>query len=338
MIVKACHQGAELSDKDRAFLMAHDSDSFNRWDAKQDYGASVILRGTAALQNGGSLTPDPAFLAAIGAVIAANDLDPQYKAALLSLPGEDYLASKMDVEDPPALYRARRGTQRAIAQKFEPELRALYDSLRENAAYVPDAAGMGRRALKNCALGYLASLETLASTEAVMAAFENASNMTDRMAALGMLSALQTAERERALASFYERYKHDHLVANKWLAVQAASPLPGTLKLVQGLLTHPAFDLKNPNKVRAVIGTFAMANPVNFHAADGAGYDFLAEQIIAIDGFNPQTAARMVAPLARWKRFDRARQEKIRAALQRLVAKPGLSSDVRELTTKSLVA
>ncbi len=336
VIVKMRHQGAELSDKDRAFLMAHDSDSFTRWDAKQDYAASVILRGAAVIQKGGTLTPDADFLDAIGAVIAAAGLDPQYKAALLALPGEDYLASKMEVEDPPALYQARRGTQRAIAQKFEHELRALYDSLRENAPYVPDAAGMGRRALKNCALGYLASLETPASTQTVKAAFENASNMTDRMAALGALSALKAKEREEALGAFYERYKHDHLVANKWLAVQAASPLPGTLDVVKGLLKHPAFDLKNPNKVRAVIGTFAMANPVNFHAADGAGYDFLAEQIMEIDGFNPQTAARMVAPLARWKRFDKSRQDKIRAALQRIVAKPGLSSDVRELSTKSL--
>jgi len=162
--------------------------------------------------------------------------------------------------------------------------------------------------------------------------------MTDRMAALTFLASLPTPARTEALAAFYEIYSHDHLVANKWLSVQAASALPGTLATVESLMQHPAFDLKNPNKVRAVIGMFASANPVNFHAADGSGYRFLAKQITTIDGFNPQTAARLVAPLTRWRRFDIKRQELMRAALESIIVHPGLSNDVQELATKSLAA
>ena len=336
VIVKATHQGKPLQSGDRAFLMANDADSFNRWDAKQDYGCEVILAATRQVQQGETPTPDAAFLEAMGAIIAADGLDPQFKAALLALPGEDYVASHMEVEDPPALSTARRWVQRSIAHHYELELRALYDSLRENGAYVPDAAGMGRRSLKNGALSYLASLETPSSTRLVKAAFDGAGNMTDRMAALTYLSTLDTLERTDALGTFYARYKSDHLVANKWLAVQAASPLPGTLATVKALLAHEAFDLKNPNKVRAVIGTFAMSNPVNFHGGDGAGYAFLADQVIAIDGFNPQTAARLIAPLARWKRFDPQRQAHMKAALSRIAGKAGVSNDVAELTAKGL--
>jgi aminopeptidase N len=336
VIVRTKHQGVVLTDRNRAFLMAHDSDTFNRWDAKQDYAGAVILRATAALQEGRTPPTDEDFLAAMGAVIADRELDPAFKATLMALPGDDYVASRMDVEDPPTLYRARRGLQRAVAQRFEKELRDLYDSLRDNMPYQPDAAGTGRRALKSCALAYLATLETAASTQMVKAAFEQADNMTDRMAALTFLGSIAGQARDEALASFYEKYRHDHLVANKWLTVQAASPLPGTLAKVRALLDHEAFDLKNPNKVRAVIGTFANANAVNFHAADGSGYDFLAEQIKAIDSFNPQTAARLVAPLTRWRRFDAARQTRMRAALDGIIAKPGLSKDVQELAAKSL--
>ncbi len=336
VIVKAKHQGEPLTEKARAFLMAHDSDSFTRWDAKQDFASDVILAATAALQNNQTPPSADAFIAAMGAVITDASIDPQFKATLMTLPGEDYLASKMAVEDPPTLHRARRQLQRSIATKYERELRDLYDSLRDNSPYVPDAAGMGRRSLKSCALGYLASLETAASTQLVKGAFDQAANMTDRMAALTFLAALPVPAREEALSAFYTTYQNDHLVANKWLTVQAAAPLPGGLATVQALMKHPAFDLKNPNKVRAVIGTFANANPVNFHAADGSGYRFLAEQIVAIDSFNPQTAARLVAPLTRWKRFDGTRQANMRAALEGILAAPKLSNDVQELVTKSL--
>jgi aminopeptidase N len=318
--------------------MARDTDTFNRWEAKQDFATAIILRAATALQTGAAPAADHGFLQAIGAVIEDENIDPAFKASLMALPAEDYLSARMAVEDPPTLWRARRLTQKAIAARYEPLLQRLYDSLRENAPYVPDAAGMGRRSLKACALGYLSVLETPASTRLVKAAFDNAGNMTDRMAALSLLASLQAPERDEALASFYRRFERDHLVVNKWLAVQAAAPLPATLATVEQLMKHPEFDIKNPNKVRAVIGTFASANPVNFHAADGSGYRFLTEQIRAIDGFNPQIAARLVAPLARWKRFDATRQELMRASLEEIAAHQKLSNDVRELVMKSLAA
>jgi aminopeptidase N len=336
VIVKSRHQGQALSEKSRAFLMAHDSDGFTRWDAKQDFAGEMILGAAAELQKDQPPANADAFLEAMGAVITDASIDPQFKAALMALPGEDYLALKMAVEDPPTLYRARRQLQRAVATRFESQLRDLYAGLRDNSPYVPDAAGMGRRSLKSCALGYIATLETNSSTQLVKNAFAQAGNMTDRMAALNFLAALPGAAREEALASFYAAYKSDHLVANKWLSVQASSPLPGTLATVKQLMNHEAFDLKNPNKVRAVVGMFANANPVNFHADDGTGYRFLAEQIVAIDSFNPQTAARLVAPLTRWRRFDGLRQENMRAALESILAHGKVSNDVQELVSKSL--
>jgi aminopeptidase N len=147
---------------------------------------------------------------------------------------------------------------------------------------------------------------------------------------------MNVPEREEALAAFYERFKDDHLVVNKWLSVQASCPLPGTLATVRRLLSHPSFDLKNPNKLRAVIGVFSLSNPVNFHAPDGSGYEFLADQILAINAFNPQVAARLVPPLGRWRRFDSARQLLMKQQLERIAGAPQISRDVAELVVKGL--
>jgi aminopeptidase N len=327
-----------LDDADRAFLMAHDSDSFNRWQAKQDYAAAVILRGVAALQAGRPVAVDDAFLAAVGAILADDGLDDAYRAWLLALPGYDDLANRMRIEDPQALFAAREAVRKAVAARHHDALLALYRARQHDGAFSPDAAGAGRRALKNAALGLLAALATPAVVALLAAQFAGADNMTDRMAALAALSELDVPERTAALAAFHDRYRGDGVVLDKWLAVQAASSLPGTLAAVRGLLAHPSYEPRNPNRIRALVGTFAIRNPVHFHAADGSGYDFLAEQILAIDAFNPQTAARLLPPLGRWKRFDAARQARMTAALRRILAAPGLSRDVMELATKSLAA
>jgi len=326
------------SDADRAFLMTHDSDAFNRWNAAQDYGSAVILRGVEELQAGRPVKADEIFIAALGAAITDNAISPAFKASLLSLPGEDYLANRMTQEDPLNLHAARKAVRRFIAATYKTALRELYDSLRINAPYVPDADGMGRRMLKRTALGYLATLETAETTQLVKRQFDTADNMTDRMDALSVLNLLDAPERAEALDAFYDRFKDDHLVVNKWLTVQASAPLPGTLATVKRLMLHSSFDIKNPNKVRAVVNTFAGMNPVNFHAADGSGYAFLADQILAINAFNPLTAARLVPPLGRWKRFDPARQTLMKAQLERLAATPDLSRDVYELVMKGLAA
>ncbi len=326
------------TDHDRAFLMAHDSDAFNRWNAGQDYGSTVIMRAVSHLQAKRAPPVDEVFLTAVGLAIADGDIEPAFKAALLGLPGEDYIANRMDLEDPINLHAARKLVRRLIGERHGPALRQIYDSLRVNAPYLPDAAGMGRRMLKRAALGYLAALEAPESTALVKTQFDDADNMTDRMDALSILNTLDVPERRQALDAFYERFKSDHLVVNKWLAAHAAAPLPGALATIRGLMDHPSFDIKNPNKVRAVVTTFANANPVNFHAADGSGYAFLADQILAINAFNPLTAARLVPPLGRWRRFDEGRQGLMKTQLERLAASPNLSPDVYELVMKGLTA
>ncbi|MDX2222341.1 MAG: aminopeptidase N [Rhodospirillaceae bacterium] len=325
-----------MSDADRAFLMAHDFDSFNRWQAKQDYAAAVILRGVAALQIGRSFVIEAEFLNAVGAVIGDDRLNDATRGLLMTLPGFDDLANRMTVEDPLRLHAAREAVKRAIAEKHFDALKRLYDSRRANAPFAPDAEGAGRRALKNAALDYLAQVETPETLAPVKAQFDGADNMTDRMAALSILADSAGLERTEALATFARRYDGDAVVLDKWLSVQAASTLPGTLAAVRALMGHRTYDAKNPNRIRALIGTFSLRNPVHFHAADGSGYDFLSEQIVAIDAFNPQTAARLVAPLGRWRRFDAPRQAKMKGALERIAQHPGLSRDVFELASKSL--
>ena len=326
----------DQSDADKAFLMTHDTDAFNRWNAGQDYGGAVILRGVTAFQAGRAPTIDDAFLAAVAGVINDAHIDPAFKASLLVLPNEDYLAGHMTEEDPINIHKSRKFVRQSVGRRFQRDLLALYDSLAVKGAYKPDADGMGRRLLKRAALSYLAALETPESIALLKKQFDTADNMTDRMDAFSLLSGIDTPERLDAITAFYNRFKDDHLVVNKWLTVQSASPLPNTLATVRALLTHSAFDLKNPNKVRAVVSAFANSNPVNFHAEDGFGYAFLADQILAIDAFNPQTAARLVPPLGRWKRFGAARQALMRAQLQRMADSKTLSPDVGELVMKSL--
>jgi len=328
----------EEPEDDLAFRTARDSDPFNRWNAAQDFACRTILSGVAKALEGGAPEISPLFLSAIGALAKDDALEPAFKASALGLPGEDYLANRMNEEAPLHLHQIRKHVRRAIAEAHESDFRRIYDGQRINTPYVPDAVGMGRRMLKRTALGYIGALESRESVLLVKAQFDSADNMTDRMDALAILNQLAVEERAEALEAFYTRFKDDHLVVNKWLAVQAACPLAGTLATVQRLLSHPAFDLKNPNKARAVIGTFSLSNPVNFHAADGSGYAFLADQILAIGSFNPQTAARLVPPLGRWRRFDPTRQEMMKGQLERIAGSSDVPRDVVELVVKSLQA
>jgi aminopeptidase N len=208
----------------------------------------------------------------------------------------------------------------------------LYGKLESKAPYSPDAASAGRRALRNLCLGYLGELGLSALAEAQ---FRSADNMTEAMAALGVLANLDCPERQGALDAFYAKWKDEPLVVDKWLAVQAGSRLSTALHTVKALLEHPAFDLKVPNKVYALIRGFS-ANHVRFHAADGGGYAFLADQVLALNKLNPQVAARMARGFDRWKRFDPARQQKAKAALERIRDADGLSKDVAEIVTKAL--
>jgi aminopeptidase N len=315
------------TEADLVHLLAHDSDPFNRWEAGQRLATTLILERRGALSQ--------AFADALRRLLAEAERDPAFAAEALALPSETFLAEKVPVVDPDALHAARNALRRALAEALEGELRALYETLRSTAPYSPDASSAGRRALRNQALAYLAELGTGRSIALCYAQFERADNMTDALAALACLAERDCPEREAALEAFYARWKDEPLVVDKWLAVQAGSRLPGTLARVRELLGHPAFDLKVPNKVYALIRTFT-ANHVRFHAADGAGYEFLAEQVLALERLNPQVAARMARGFDRWKRFDAGRQARARAALERIREREGLSRDVAEIVGKAL--
>ena len=310
------------SEADLLQLLAHDDDPFNRWEAGQRLAATIILERKGE--------PSRAFLDAMAAILA--EADRIFAAEVLMLPGETFLAEQMAVVDPDALHEARNTLRRRIAEALRKELTAAYERLASSAAYAPDAASIGRRALRNQCLSYLTEVG-----EAPLAyqQFRGADNMTDAMAALSALAQFDCPERDKALEEFYARWKDEPLVVDKWLAVQAGSRQPDTLARARALLAHPAFDLKVPNKVYALIRTF-LANHVRFHAADGGGYAFLADQVIALNALNPQVAARMARGYDRWRKFDARRQARARAELERIRDTQGLSKDVAEIVTKAL--
>lgn len=330
--VYAKRSGAEL-----AFLMAHDSDPFARWEAGQQYAVDLLLAAVTDIQKGKTPSFDPAFIEAIGEILKDEKLERAFIANAIILPSEDFLAERMEVIDVDAIHSARDGLRRKIATTWKTDLKRIYDANRNIGAYSPDAEPAGRRALKNVALGYLGELsdEDLAMKQLIAEQYKSADNMTDRMAALARLSDVAGPEREAALADFYERFKNDPLVLDKWLAIQATSTLPDTLDCVKALMGHAAFSMRNPNKVRSLIGAFTMANPLRYHAADGSGYEFHADRSIELNATNPQVAARLLSPLGRWKRFDAGRQAKMKAALDRILAEPKLSREVYEIASKS---
>ena len=215
--------------------------------------------------------------------------DPAFGAEALALPSEVYIAEQLDEVDPDAIHAVRNGLRRDLAQALRGELLASYRAQAVPGPYSPEAQAAGKRALKNLCLGYLMELDDSEVRALALAQFQQADNMTDAMAALAALANCDCAERAQVLDALYAKWKHEPLVVDKWLAVQAGSRLSGTLAEVRKLLAHPAFDIRNPNKVYALIRSFC-ANHVRFHAADGGGYAFLADQVIAIDAFNPQVA------------------------------------------------
>jgi aminopeptidase N len=303
-------------------LMAHDDDAFNRWEAGQRLAASTILEAKGV--------PTPAFVAAARELL--RDRDPAFAAEALSLPAETFLAEQLEVVDPDALHESRNRLRRELARLLEGQFLETYGKQRSEGAYSPDAQSIGRRALRGLCLSYLVEVghSALAYEQ-----FRTAGNMTDAMAALTALANSECPERQPALDAFHARWQSEPLVVDKWLAVQATSRLPGTLARVHELLSHPAFDIKVPNKVYALIRAFA-SNHVRFHAADGSGYAFLADQVIRLDTLNPQVAARMARAFDRWRKFDQPRQAKAKTALERIRDAKGLSRDVGEIVTKAL--
>ncbi|MDV7340022.1 aminopeptidase N [Terasakiella sp. A23] len=327
---------APYSRDDLAFLMANDNDEFARWEAAQSYATDLLLEMIKTFQNAGEVQKDQRFIDALKATLEDASLDNDYIALSLLLPAESYLADQMEIVDVVAIHGAREALRIFIAQDLKETLQETYRKLRSDTPYSPDAKSAGERALKNVCLGYLGELNDPATTSLITAQYHNANNMTDRMAALTILSNKEGSVGEEVLADFYSRFKDDPLVVDKWLSVQAMSSKPSTLDKVKSLLDHEAFSIKNPNKVRSLVGVFAMANPLHFHDAKGQGYEFQADRVIELDKINPQIAARMIAPLGKWRRFDEKRQELMKAQLQRIIDTDGLSNDTFEMATKSL--
>ena len=314
------------------FLAAHDSDPFVRWDSLQTYATALMLERVA---HGADMPLDAGLAEALSAALAQSDADPAFAAEVLVLPSEAYVADQMAVADPDGIHAARQAMRVQIGTQLAPALRATYERLSDTGPYRPDGPAIGRRALRNVCLAYLAA-DGADGVRLARAQFDAQANMTDVLAALDVLAAIGTPDRDAALAAFHARWRGDDLVLDKWFAIQAMSPRPQTLAEVRGLYRHSDFDMRNPNRFRALVGAFSAGNQVRFHDASGDGYRFLADAIIALDPINGQTAARMTNPLGAWRRQNATRQAMMRAELSRILATPKLSRGTYEKASKAL--
>jgi aminopeptidase N len=330
------HVEIDLSPAERSFLLARDGDPFNRWDAGQQYAAQALVKMTRQAQTGRSVAADPAFVEAFGSMFRDARKDPAFAALMMALPSENELAQLMDDADPDAIHAARTTLIDAIARANRAELSDLYAGLKSNEPFAPTAVQAGRRALRNACLRYLTVRDSREARTLASQHVRAADNMTDHIAGLSCLADLDGAERQDALAAFEAKWRDNPLVMDKWLGAQAMSARPDTLRIVERLTQHPAFDIKNPNRVRALVGSFAVNNPLRFHALDGSGYRFLADQIIAVDKINPQVAARLTGAFETWRRYEPARQANAKRELARILATPDLSTNTTEMAGKTL--
>jgi aminopeptidase N len=314
---------------DLALLSAHDDDPFARYEALQQ----LMLDTLTGHAGTGAADFEP-VIDAVRLTLENRSLDRAFVAEAVLPPSEAFVGDHMAVVDPDAIHRAREGLRAALGERLQGQWRATYlGSASNRFELTPEAKGARR--LRSIALGFLMAGGADDAPALAWEQYQGASNMTDRQGALSALANSDAPQRVDALDAFYERYRGDALVLDKWFTTQALSSRPDVLDEVLRLAGHPDFTLGNPNRARALVGAFA-ANQRGFHSGEGRGYSFLADNVIALDAINPQTAARFVAPLGRWRRFDEARGALMRAALERIVAKPGLSRDVFELASKSL--
>lgn len=319
-----------------AFLLRHDSDSFNRWEAGQQLASQIIFGLIDDLQNNRALQLDGVVVDAYRSILAESNGDLSYQALLLALPEESYLSGQMGVIDVDAIHQAREFVKKSLAEALQNELQKLYTDYHRDESGCFDAGAVGRRRLKNACLSYLITLETDHSYQLAEQQFNSAGNMTDQISALSAIVNSNHPAKTACLQRFYQQWQQEALVIDKWFALQAASSRPNTFETVQNLMQHPAFDMRTPNRVRALIGAFTQANPVNFHAKNGEGYRFLADQVLVLNSLNPQIASRMVTGLAQWRRYDAERQGLMKQQLQRIVEAESLCKDVYEIASKSL--
>ncbi|XP_072964273.1 puromycin-sensitive aminopeptidase [Typha angustifolia] len=328
---------SDLTDSDLFFLLAHDSDEFNRWEAGQVLARKLMLSLVADFQQDKPLVLNPNFVEGLRSILCNSSLDKEFIAKAITLPGEGEIMDMMVVADPDSVHAVRTFIKKQLALQLKKEFLAAVTSNRSSESYVFNHPNMARRALKNTCLVYLSSLDEPELTELALHEYKSATNMTEQFAALAALAQNPGQVRDDVLSDFYEKWQHDFLVVNKWFALQAMSDIPGNVANVQKLLTHPAFDLRNPNKVYSLIGGFC-GSSVNFHAKDGSGYKFLGDIVMQLDKLNPQVASRMVSAFSRWRRFDETRQNLAKAQLEMIISANGLSENVYEIASKSLAA
>jgi aminopeptidase N len=320
------------SDDDLLFLMAHDSDGFNRWDAAQTLLQRLLLALVADPEAG---IPEHFFEAFRRALLNPSS-DRALLAEVLTLPSESYLGDQMEVVDVDGIHRARMALGRLVGERLREDLLGVYRDNREMGPYAFTPAASGHRALKNLALGYLMRVGDAQALQDCQSQFAAAHSMTDVMAALRLLVDHGGAEGAQALDEFYRRWFREPLVLDKWFSVQATSSRPETLERVRHLMGHTDFSLRNPNRVRSLVGAFCTANQVRFHALDGGGYRFLADRVLELDPLNPQIASRLLKAMIRWRRFDPGRQALMRAEIERILGSEELSKDAFEVASKAL--
>ena len=320
---------AELSH-----LISHDPEPFARWEAAQTLAQDCILAQVQHRSQGNEMQLEPGLVKAFAGLLDDRQADPALLAEALMLPGEDYLAEQMKVVDVDGIHAARQYIRAGLATALVESLRRRYEELNDGAAYSKAPSAMARRSLKNVCFSYL--VETQGGDTLAGEQMDGSDNMTDTLAGLRGLVLTDSPAAAEALDAFEQKWQDDALVMDKWFSMQAMKPGHETIHTVRALMDHPSFNMRNPNKVRSLIGVFSMVNPTGFHTPDGSGYQFHAEQVVALDKINPQMAARMATAFNRWVRYDDSRKALMKQALQQIAAVPGLSTDVSEIVNSAL--
>jgi aminopeptidase N len=326
----------DYSEDDLIFLMSHDTDFFNRWRAAQRLATKILLQLVEQHQQKIAWSTPTSFIQALQSTLHDRSLDDAFIAEILTIPSETYMIEQMQVADVEAIHLAREWLIQQIALQLKSSLIEYYQQYKSSVVYQLNSSDIGHRRLKNLSLFYLASVGDTKMYSWCLEQFHQANNMTDVIGAMSALNDIDCDERAECLSGFYHRWHKDSLVIDKWFKLQALSSLPNTLEVIMLLTKHEAFDVKNPNRVRSLIGTFCNLNPFRFHVIDGAGYEFLVIYVKKIDQFNSSLAAHLIQPLIHWKKFDPVRQKLMKSQLESFAATPKLSGNLYEIVSRSL--
>jgi aminopeptidase N len=327
----------DLTDKELEFLLAHDSDPFNRWQAANTYATRVMLQRVESIAAGKTSRRGEGLAKALGQALEDDSLDWAFRAELLQLPTQSDIARELGRNvNPDHIHSAHRSLSALLARRLEPTLLRMHSELASKGRFSPNARSAGRRAARNAALTLLMARGSKDDIKLACEHYYSAKTMTEAAHSMALLAKAGGAERDGVLADFFERWHTDHVVIDTWFAAQAQSPRESVISEIEGLMAHPQFDAKAPNKLRALIGTFMMRNPVQFNRADGKGYELVISKLLDIDSFNPQIAARLLNGMRSWRTLEPKRRKAAKSALERLAAAPALSRDTTEIVTRIL--